>query len=214
LKRIFDVSVPKGSIALALLNTYSTLVVKTDSLTAIFDPVEIKIGKDEKIDLIIITHEHSDHFDQGLAIDIQRQQNAHILTTPFIAQKLRELGGFLRPLKIGDSFESTEMAFCAEYSNHPGNQPLSFVICHDVATIYHPNDSRPFPEMRSIRRKYNPDLMVYTGNSLKEIPEIAELIRPKTILSYRDQRFKDMEIPGIEIKTVKHGEVYSYSPYP
>ena len=213
MKRIFNYPVPKGTIALALLNTYSTLVIKTDSLTAIFDPVEIKIGKEEKIDLIIITHEHSDHFDQALVINIQRQKNAHILTTPFIAKQLGELGGFLRPLKIGDSFKSNEIAFCAEYSNHPGNQPLSFVICHDVATIYHPNDSRPFPEMRSIRKKYNPDLMVYTGNSLREIPEIAALIRPKTILSYRDQRFKNMEIPGIEIKTVKHGEVYSCSPY-
>ena len=197
-----------------MLNTYSTLVVKTDSLTAIFDPVEITLDKKDKIDLIIITHEHSDHFDRDLVIDLQKQKNAHILTTPFIARQLGELGGSLRPLKVGDSFKSNDTAFCAEYSNHPGNHPLSFVICPHVATIYHPNDSRPFPEMRSIRRRYNPDLMVYTGNSLGEIPEIAELIRPKTILSYWDHRFKNMEIPGIEIKMVKHGEVYCYPPPP
>ena len=211
MRRILDVNVPKGEVAFSLLNTYSTIVVKTDSLTAIFDPVEIELYEGDVIDVIIITHEHSDHFDQDLVIDIHKQKKIPVLTTPFLAQRLDELGEYVKPLKVGDSFGLKDTTFYAEYSNHSANQPLSFIICTKVANIYHPNDSRPFHEMSLIRRKYSPDLMIYTGNSLGEIPEIVDMIRPRTIVSYSDPRFKDMDIPGVEIKTLNHGEVYSYS---
>ena len=193
MKRIFDVSVPKGEVALALLNSYSTFVVRTDLITAIFDPVGMKSYKKDKIDLIIITHEHIDHFDQDLVIELQEQNSAPVLTTPFLAKKLVELEGYVIPLKVGDSFKLNDTAFYAEYSNHTANQPLSFVICTKIANIYHPNDSRPFPEMSLIRKKYNPYLMVYTGNSIGEIPEMADMIRPKIIISYSDHRFKGMK---------------------
>ena len=209
---IFDVSVTKGEFALSFLNTYSTVVLKTDSMTAIFDPVKVKCRDEDTIDLIIITHEHSDHFERDLVINLQKQKNALVLTTPFLAQKLEEIEEYVKPLKVEDSFKSKDISFYAEYSNHQANQPLSFVICSETVTIYHPNDSRPFPEMSVIREKYNPGLMLFTGTLLGEMPEMAEMIRPKVIVSYSDPRLQKMKIPGIEIKALNPGEVYCCSP--
>ncbi|MFH1351858.1 MAG: MBL fold metallo-hydrolase [Pseudomonadota bacterium] len=214
MKRIFEVSVPQGGVAFALLNTYSTIVIKTDSLTALFDPVKIKLKEEDGIDLIIITHEHSDHFEQNLVLDLQKEKNAVVLTTPFLAHMLGDLGGYVKSLRVGDSFKKKDAFFYAEYSNHPGNQPLSFVIGTKGINIYHPNDSRPFPEMTLIKRRFRPELMLYTGNGLGDIPEIAGMISPKVVVSYSDPRFKEMKIAGVEIKMLDQGEVYLFSPSP
>lgn len=211
MNQIFDLSVPKGEIALALLNTYSTLVIRTDFTTAVFDPVGIKSYEEERIDLIIITHEHIDHFDHDLVIKLQERNNALVLTTPFLAQKLKELEKYVIPLHVGDSFKFNDIMLYAEYSNHTANQPLSFIFSTNIVNIYHPNDSRLFPEMYSIRSKYRPHLMVYTGNAIGEMPDMVKMIKPKVIVSYSDLRLKGMKISGVEIKMLKHEEVYRYS---
>lgn len=210
MNRIFYTPVQEGEVALSLLNTYSTLVIKTEKTTTIFDPIEINLRKENKIDIIVITHEHSDHFDQALVSKLRRENHAPILTTPFVAEVLGGTEEDVKPLRAGESFGLRDVGIHSEHSNHTGNQPLSFVICTDAANIYHPNDSRPFPEMDMIGKKYRPELMVYTGNLVGLLPEIQEMIRPQIILSYPDLRFEEMILPEVEIKILKYGEVYRY----
>ncbi|MDY6970556.1 MAG: MBL fold metallo-hydrolase [Spirochaetota bacterium] len=210
MNNIFNISVSDKEAALALLNTYSTVVLKIKRFTIVFDPVKIKFPQDQNIDIIIVTHEHSDHYDKELLIDLQKQKNAYILTTPYIAKRLGDMGGYVKSLEANDTFHYNGIDVFAEYSNHSANNPLSFVISLGFVNIYHPNDSRVFPEMSLIREKYHPELMLFTGNLLSDVPEMAEIIKPNIILSYQDIRYKDMKIPGIDIKTVKHGEVYIY----
>ena len=164
----------------------------------------------DKIDLIIITHEHSDHFEPDLIIELQKKTDALVLTTPFVAQKLKKMKTYVKPLKVGDSFILDTATFCAEHSNHPANQPLSFVVCNEIATIYHPNDSRPFPEMSLIARKHSPDIMIYTGNLIGAIPEIVDLIKPGLIVTYPDPRLKHIDMPGVAVKALKPGEISIY----
>ena len=81
-----DPFVPKGSVALMLFNVYSSLMLKTCLSTIIFDPVKLNLDKHDfdaqGIDAIIITHEHVDHFEGELALEMQGRSGAPIITTP------------------------------------------------------------------------------------------------------------------------------------
>ena len=206
----FGLSVPEGELTLMLLNVYSTVAVKTHFLTAVFDPVGVVYDRSSNIDAIIITHEHVDHFDEQLVIELQKKTGAAVLATPFIAHKLKVLGGDAEGLTIGDCANINGVSFHAEYSDHPANQPLSFVIETDAAIIYHPDDSRPCPEMAFIGDKYKPDVVLYTGTPVGDVLDIARMVKPRVIVAYDDQRFRNMEIPEVEIKALKPFEIYRY----
>ncbi len=209
-----DFSVSQGSIALMLLNVYSSLMLKTHLLTIVFDPVKLSLDKHDfdaqSVDAIIITHEHSDHFDKNLALEIQRGSNATIITTPFVAQKLEGVGEKVKGLRVGESVMIKDMTFYAEYCEHPANQPLSFIIKTDAITIYHPDDSKPFPKMREIENRYKPDMVLYVGTSKEGLIKITEMVKPNIVISYFDPRFADLKIPGVELKTMRQFEILRY----
>ncbi|MEW5899049.1 MAG: hypothetical protein AB1652_07755 [Bacillota bacterium] len=63
----------KAQLSLSMLNVYSTVLMKIDSLVILFDPLEINPEKYDDVDLIIITHEHIDHFDKNLMYGLSRR---------------------------------------------------------------------------------------------------------------------------------------------
>lgn len=218
-KDIFDLSLSKREIALMGLNTFSTVVIRTSSLISIFDPIEITADQCSA-DVIVITHEHYDHFDAKLVAELQKHTGAIILTTPFIANKLRKSPiNKIKTLKIGDSFVIKEVEFYAMFSDHFANQPLSFMITvENSIRIYHPDDSRAFPAMEKLGEKYKPDILLYLGASLKKGTNIAKLIRPKIIIRFDldttvSKRFSEIinkEIPEINVVTMRPLELYIF----
>ena len=211
-----DLLVSEGSIALTLLNVYSSLMLKTRLSTVVFDPVKLNLDNPpfdaQGIDAIIITHEHADHFDKELALEMLRRSGAPIITTPFVAQKLEGVGEKVRGLRVGESVKIKDMTFYAECCLHPANQPLSIVIKTEAVTVYHPSDSQPFTGMEEIAHKYNPDILLYMATSKRGLRMIAEKLKPKVVVSYFAPRFAEVDIPGIELKMLKQFEVYKY-PY-
>jgi len=209
-----DLSVSRGSLALVLLNVYSSLILKTHHLTAIFDPVKLSLDKQhfdsQDIDAIIITHEHADHFDQKLVLEIERRSQAIIITTPFIAEKLQKKAKKVKGLRVGESAAVKDVTFYAEYCEHSANEPLSFIIKTDAATIYHPDDSDSFPEMKTIGKRYQPEIVLYLGTSKKGLAKIAKMVKPNIIVTYFDIRFADLEIPGTELRMIDHFQIFRY----
>ena len=204
----------QGSIALVLFNVYSSLMLKTHLSTVIFDPVKLNLDKPgfdvQGVDVIIITHEHADHFDEKLALEMQGRSGAPIVTTPFVAQKLERVGGKVQGLRAGDSMKVKELMLCAEHCVHPANQPISIVIKTEEVTIYHPGDSQPFSGMEEIEHKYNPDILLYMANSKRGLKMIAEQVKPKVVVSYFASRFAELNIPGVELKMLKQFEAFIY----
>ena len=194
-----------------LVNLYSTIMLKTNSLTIIFDPIAIEAEQCRDVDVIAITHEHRDHFDRRLIGEIAATNSAWILTTPFIARNLSPGQARVVSLRIGDSIVIEGVKFCTEYSSHPGNQPLSFVIKTDNAAFYHPDDSQPFSGMQEIADKHKPDIMLYLANSLVDMVEIAELVKPKTILCVDAPRLEGVVISGVKVDPLEQWQAYLVS---
>ena len=207
-------SVPRGDVALTLFNVYSSLMLKTHLLTVVFDPVKLNLDKDDcdaqGVNAIVITHEHYDHFDEKLVLEMQKGSDAIIITTPFVAQKLEGIGEKVKGIRVGDSVKIKDVTFCAEYNEHMANQPLSFIIKTDTVTIYHPDDSDPSPGMKEIGNKYEPDIMLYMGTSEKDLIKITEMVRPSIVILHFDSRFADLKIPGVELRTLKQCETFRY----
>lgn len=216
-KEIFNLRVSSGKIALVWFNSYSGIIVKTPITTLIFDPVKIELEEHIQADAIVITHEHSDHFDPELVRELQKKTNATVLTTPFVAQRLP--GEKIKALKVNDSFVLKDVELHAERCDHPANQPLSFIMSTNYGiTVYHPSDSDSFPEMVELEKKYKPNILLYLGTSLGNAAQIARLVRPQTVVScYTDMEserklIEAMKIraPETQVKMLKRFEVYQY----
>lgn len=205
--------ITSGGIALTLLNVYSSLVLETQASTVIFDPVKLDLDKLDylrSIDVIVITHEHVDHFDEKIALEIERRSQAPILTTPFVARRLEHSGGKARGLRLGESVQIKDVTFYTEDCLHPANQPLSFIMRTEAVTIFHPADSQPFPGMKEIGSKYMPDLMLYMGAARDDLAGIIELVRPKVVVTHFIHKFTGLETPGVKLQMLKRLETMKY----
>ncbi len=216
-REILDLKVSPGEVALAWVNSYSGIMIKTPSATVFFDPVMISLEEHIHADLLVITHEHSDHFAPELVRSLQKKIGALVLSTAFVAQRLS--GAKTKILNVGDSFAARDFELHAERCEHSANQPLSFVISTESGiTIYHPSDSECFPEMARLRETYKPDILLYSGTSLKNAVQIAKLINPRVVVSYytdaeSQKRFTALlrsESPGTEAETIRRFEIFRF----
>lgn len=221
-----ELAVPEGKIALTWFNDYSGVVVRTPTSTLIFDPVGIGPADVPRADAVVITHEHHDHFERGLTEDLQRRTGAVVVTTPFVADQLRGIPtDKLRSLRVGESTTVGKTKLDACHSDHPGRQPLTFMVTTDVGMkVYHSSDSRPFPEMRELGEKYKPDVAFCTvaiapGTSPRSGSEIAKLVGPKVAIPYHTDRgaplqefarILEREAPEIRARILRRFEAYQY----
>ena len=224
LKNIFSVTVPEGKIALTWFNDYSGTVIRTPISTLIFDPVGIRLTDVPQADVIVITHEHLDHFEMGFTRGLQKQTGATVVTTPFVARQLRAVpSDKLTALRAGESVSVGKVRLDAGYSDHPGNQPLTFMITANNIRVFHSSDSRPYPGMKRLREA-ELDIALCTvgiapGTSPRSGAEIAKLVRPRVAIPYHTDRERSLrefaailarEAPEIRTKILRRFEVYEY----
>lgn len=226
LKEIMSLAVEEGKIAITWFNDYSGVVVKTPTSTLIFDPVGVGLDDVPRADVIVVTHEHYDHFEPGFTRNLQRQTNAVVVTTPFVANQLRGIPeDKLMAMKVGDALTIRGVGLNAERSDHPGRQPLTFILTtENNLRVYHSSDSRPFPGMRGIGERHKPDVALCTvgiapGTSPRSGAEVAKIVRPRVAIPYHTDRPRSLqefaeilkrEAPEIKTKTLKRFEVYQY----
>jgi L-ascorbate metabolism protein UlaG (beta-lactamase superfamily) len=213
---------PPQKVALMRFDSFSGIAIKTPSTRIMIDPVGIKPAQ-FKVDAIVVTHEHYDHLDTELVTALQHQTGAPVITTPFVARHLKLAEGKVRVMRIGDCLSINNARFLAEYCEHPAGEALSFIITtEDGITIFHPDDSEPFPAMATLGSQYRPDILLYLADSPNAAAQIAKLIGPKIVLScFHDEISSTdfgaclrMELPGIKAGVLKRLEPYCYPPRP
>ena len=189
---------------------HDTFRIENDK-TIYIDPIKLK-GRPPKADLILITHDHSDHCSPD---DVARlvKDDTVIVTIAVAAQKLK---GDVRVVKPGESlvvqgipietvpaynvnkFRSPGVPFHPKESGHVG-----FIITVGGVRIYHAGDTDVIPEMDDIEADVAllPAGGTYTMTA-EEAAQAANRIKPKVAIpmhwgtivgSGEDaQRFRDL----------------------
>jgi len=138
-----------------------------------------------KADIILITHEHFDHFSKR---DVQkiRTPETVVVCTPDVGKKLK--GKHIRRVKpggrvqIGKVLVEAVPAYNIEKRFHPrGKNWVGYVLTLDGVRIYHAGDTDFIPEMKNLK---NIDIALmpvggtYTMDA-KEAAEAVKTFRPK-----------------------------------
>ena len=65
----------KNTVMFVWFNHYAGIILKTPSKTLAIDPVDIKPKILQKVDAILVSHEHYDHLDQRLIAETLKNNN-------------------------------------------------------------------------------------------------------------------------------------------
>jgi len=198
---LIDRTPEKNTIMFVWFNHYAGILLKTPTKTLVIDPVDVKPRSLQHIDAIFVTHEHYDHLDQRLIVEIQKNAGCRVIADPASSRGLRHIlpPGKLEEIHAGAETKIGDVSVRAERSQHPAAQPVTFIITsEDGVKIFHTSDSLPFPEMVAIGAREKLDLGFCTvGIAPGATPdtgfEIARLTKPHVAVPYHTNMPKDQQ---------------------
>ncbi len=192
------------------------------SKTVYFDPWKLPKGS-KKADIILISHEHFDHFSLE-DIKLITSKDTVIVSDKTVGKQLRDKNVDCKEVKLlspGEDIDisGTKISAVASYNVnkefHPRNSgKLGFIVLADKVRIYHAGDTDKIPEMQ----KYICDiaLLPVSGTyvmTADEAAQAAKLIKPKLAIPMHygeivgkdsdARRFKDLLKGEIEVKILK-----------
>jgi len=187
------VTAEKGEVAFVWFNNYAGVTIKTPSKTLVVDPANIDPQVFKAVDAVLVTHEHYDHFDEGIIREIHKRTRCLVVADSTSAKRLRDSisGDKLFEMRIGKEIEVGNVKIRAETFKHPATTPVSYVITsEDVVRIYHTGDSLPHPDMKQVGDRSPPDVVFCTvgapapGASPQSGLEIVRMVKPKVAVPY------------------------------
>lgn len=125
----------------------SGILLKTVEKVVLIDPASIISGDDvqrlQRLDILLITHEHTDHFLTPATISIQSKTGAVVVVNPGAFDQLK---GFV-PLeklfwmKSGETRTLSGIEIRAIAAIHPGSVPLTYILAVGDISVFHGSDS-------------------------------------------------------------------------
>lgn len=173
---------------------HACLLVETDDRTVLFDPGAMSIGHIdfsdwERLDDILITHAHGDHYDTNFIKKlIDKFPTVRITTTAELADKLNAEGVKATTTPPGgvELFDSPHESVEPIY---PQPEETGF---HYLGLLTHPGDSHSFKDTKDILA------IPFTGpwgSNVKAINLVLEL-KPKYVLPIHDWHWKPEALAG------------------
>jgi len=162
----------------------SSIKIKTHNLIIYLDPYKVT---DEPGDLILITHEHFDHFDKVSIFKLQKEKTL-VIAPEYLASRI---AGNVRGIKAGETLEvlKTKLSTYSSYnigkSYHPKERgDLSFLIEIMGKRIFFSGDSDKTPEMEGLENidlAFLPIGDTYTMSE-EEAAQAVAVIKPKIVI--------------------------------
>ncbi len=158
---------------------HASFKIKTKEMVIYTDPYAGEY--DEKADLILISHEHYDHFGKD-KIAQTRVDGTAILTTDKVASELNGARG-MKPgdvVNVGDVKVEAVHAYNIGKPFHPKANGVGFVIQANSHRIYFAGDTDNIPEMKDIKADI---VLVPVGGTYtmdrEEAASAVVIIKPK-----------------------------------
>lgn len=182
----------KNTVFFVWLNQYAGILLKTPSKTLAIDPVDVKPQSLQGIDAILITHEHYDHLDPRLVIEVQKSTGCLTIADSASTKKLQHAipANKLREIKPGMEIKIGEVSVKAEKCNHAAQAPVTYIITsEDQLKVYHTADSLPFPGLALLGQKEKFDVIfcgvgIASGLTPQTGYEMARLTKPQVAIPY------------------------------
>ena len=175
---------------------HASLRIQYDGLEIQVDPVAefapaTDYSKFPKADVILVTHEHFDHFDRG-AIAALRKDGTQIVANPAVQKML----GFSTALANGESHALAKgivLDAVPAYNITPGHTQFhpkgrdnGYVLTMDGLRIYIAGDTEDIPEMSALKDidvAFLPCNQPYTMTP-EQVAKAARTIKPKVLFPY------------------------------
>ena len=176
---------------------HATMRIQYDGQEIHVDPVGKKMDpatdykKFPKADLILITHEHFDHYDKD-AIDALKKEGTEIYLNPAV-KKLYGSGTALTNGETKVISKEIKVEAVPAYNTtkgrekfHPKGRDNGYVLTIDGLRIYIAGDTEPIPEMKEIKNidvAFLPCNQPYTMTP-EQAAKAAKTINPKVLFPY------------------------------
>ena len=175
---------------------HASLRIQYDGLEIQVDPVtqyepKTNYSAFPKADVILVTHEHFDHFDPS-AIAALTKKGTQIIVNPAVQKKL----GSGTALKNGESLtiaKDIQLEAVPAYNTTPGHTQFhpkgrdnGYVLTIDGLRIYIAGDTEDIPEMAALKDidvAFLPCNQPYTMTP-EQVAKAAKTIKPKTLFPY------------------------------
>lgn len=207
---------------------HSIVKVQTNGKTILFDPfingnelTDLEV-KNEKPDVIILTHGHNDHV--GDTVEIAKQSDALVIAPFELATYMEWQGLKTHPMHIGGAFEfdfgkvKLTQAFHGSSYTTDDNQiiytgmPAGVLLMIEGKTIYHAGDTALFSDMKLIGDRHPIDLaFLPIGDNFTMGPEdaayAAELLQAKKVVPIHYDTFPPIkQNPEAFVNSLKEGQ--------
>lgn len=149
----------------------STILIETGTTTVLVDPGKYNLSRGidtssfNRLDALVITHEHEDHFDEGWTTELIERWAPTVVTNRDIAGVLAHGGVGAKVVRPGEHVALGDVELRAAYADHfvKGKQVANFglILEADGATIYHTSDTFVLdPSDPTLERAVGADLML------------------------------------------------------
>jgi len=176
---------------------HATMRIQYDGKEIHVDPVGKKMEpatdykKFPKADLILITHEHFDHYDKD-AVEELKKEGTEIITNP----NVKKLMGYGTAVTNGESkvvLKDIKLEAVPAYNTtkghekfHPKGRDNGYILTIDGLRIYIAGDTEDIPEMKDIKDidvAFLPCNQPYTMTP-EQAAKAAKTINPKVLFPY------------------------------
>ncbi len=188
---------PNGKKVVITAIKHASLRIQFDGLEIQVDPVGAKCAPATdysafpKADIILVTHEHFDHFDRDAIAALSKDG-----TEVFVNQNVRRMLGFGEALANGDSQKldnGIALDAVPAYNTTPGRDKFhpkgrdnGYVLTLDGLRIYIAGDTEDIPEMADIKDidiAFLPCNQPYTMTP-EQVAQASRTIKPKVLFRY------------------------------